>query len=77
LAGFAYVTAGLGIWLRQGWALGLAIFVAAATCFAALGFGFLVFRGDAFEMRPIGALALRIGVWLTISLGLTRAKSRS
>jgi hypothetical protein len=77
LAGFAYFTAGLGIWLRQSWALGLAVFIAATTCLMALGFGYLVLRGDAFETRTIGALALRIGVWVAISMALARAKSRS
>ncbi len=76
LAGFVYVIAGLGIWLRQNWALGLAVFIATATCLVALAFGFLVLRGDAFEMRTIGALALRIGVWVTISMALARAKSQ-
>ena len=77
LAGFVYVTAGLGIWLRQSWALGLAVFIAAATFLVALAFGFLVLRGDAFEMRTIGALALRVGVWMAISMALARAKSPS
>jgi len=77
LAGFVYFTAGLAIWLRQGWALPLAVFIAAATCLVALGFGFLVLRGDAFEMRTIGALALRIGVWMAISMALARTNSRS
>lgn len=77
LAGFVYVIAGLAIWLRQSWALALAIIIAAATFLVALAFGFLVLRGDAYEMRTVGALALRIGVWVAISVGLTRAKSRS
>lgn len=73
LAGFFYIIAGAGIWLRRGWAFGLAAFIAAATGLIALAFGFLVLNGAAFEMRTVGALALRFGVWVAIALALARA----
>jgi len=76
LAGFLYIAAAIGIWLRCNWALGLAAFIAVATGLVALGFGYQVFQGAAYEARTVGALALRIGVWIAITLALVRARSQ-
>lgn len=72
LAGFFYLLAGIGIWLGRGWAFGLAALIAATTAIAALIFGIQVLRGSAFEMRTVGALALRTGFWAVIAMGLVR-----
>ncbi len=72
LAGFAYVIAAIGIWLNRGWAVGLGALIAVATGLAALGFGFQVAQGGAYEMRTVGALTLRIGFWVAITLALLR-----
>jgi len=77
LAGGLYVVAAIGIWQRRNWAAGLAVFIATATCLTALGFGFQVSHGQAYEVRTIGALALRIGVWTAISIALMRAGMRA
>jgi len=77
LAGFLYVLAAIGIWLRRNWALGLSAFIAAATCLTALGFGFQVIQGQAYEVRTIGALSLRISVWVAITIALLRSKRSS
>lgn len=74
LAGFLYVTAAIGIWLTRPWAIKLAWFIAAATALTALAFGFQVMRGPPFEMRTIGALAMRFGLWVVIALALDRAR---
>jgi len=76
LAGFLYIAAGIGIWQQRGWALGLAVFIAVATGLIALVFGFRVFQGDAYEMRTVGALTLRIAVWAAIAVALMRARPR-
>ncbi len=72
LSGFAYVAAGIGIALRKDWggmlAAGLAI---AITAVFAL-FGWHIFRGGAYEMRTVGAMVLRAGVWIGIALYLRR-----
>ncbi len=73
LAGFAYVAAGLAIWTGHRLALGLSISIAVATVIVATGFGVWVLQGGAFEMRTVGALALRFGVWMVISLAVYRA----
>jgi hypothetical protein len=79
LAGFAYVVAGIGLWLRQRWAVGLAITIAIATAFTFAAFGVHVLSGGAFEPRTVGAMSLRTLVWATIAAiawrGLVRAKT--
>ncbi|MDA8258078.1 MAG: hypothetical protein M0Z99_21050 [Betaproteobacteria bacterium] len=78
LAGFAYVIAGAGLWLRFRWAVWLAIVIAAATTLAFAAFGAHVYAGGAYEMRTVIAMSLRTLVWVTISAiawrGLLRMK---
>jgi hypothetical protein len=77
MAGFFYVLAAIGIWLGRNWAFGLSAFIAAATAATALAFGIQVIQGSAFELRTVGALALRIGFWAVIALLLFRRVGRS
>ena len=77
MAGFLYVLAAIGIWMGRNWTFGLSVFIAAATAVAALAFGFQVIQSGAFEMRTVGALTLRIGVWVTIAVALARGTARS
>ncbi|WP_372885222.1 hypothetical protein [Shimia sp.] len=67
LAGFVYVTAGVGLWLGRGWAFWLAGGLALATALVALAFAAQVLTGHPYEPRTIGALALRLAVWLWIT----------
>src|SRR5574340_1127772 len=64
LAGFAYVIAGAGLWLRHRWAVWLAIVIAAATTFVFAAFGAHVYAGGAYEMRTVIAMSLRTLVWV-------------
>ena len=68
IAGFAYVLAGVGLILERPWAPWLAMAIALATALVALRFAVHVIQGKPFEMRTVGALALRCGVWVWISL---------
>lgn len=76
LAGFAYVIAGVGLWLRCRWAVWLAVAIATATAFAFAAFGAHVLAGGAYEKRTVIAMSLRTLVWVTIAAvswrGLTR-----
>ncbi len=67
LAGFAYVAAGLGLWRGERWGLWLAVALALGTALVAAAFGLHVLRGGAFEMRTVGALALRFGFWAVVA----------
>ncbi|WP_066261831.1 hypothetical protein [Hydrogenophaga flava] len=67
LAGFAYVAAGLGLWRGDRWGLLLATALALGTGLVAAAFGVHVLAGGAFEMRTVGALALRLGFWCLVA----------
>ena len=67
LAGFAYVAAGLGLWRGARWGLWFATALVLGTALVASAFGVHVLGGGAFEMRTVGALALRLGFWATVA----------
>lgn len=73
-AGFAYIVAAAGIWLGRGWAFALSLLIALSTALIAVIFAGHVISGGAYEMRTVGALALRTGFWSVISLVLYRQK---
>ncbi len=78
LAGFAYVVAGVGLWLQRRWAAWLAIGIVAATAVVFATFGVHVLTGGAYEARTAGAMALRTLVWAVIAvLAWRMAASRS
>jgi hypothetical protein len=64
LAGFAYVLTGIGILARKPWAAATALALALSTGGVALAFGLHVINGGAYEIRTVGALALRLGFWM-------------
>ena len=67
IAGFAYVAAAIGLLTAQRWAPRLALIIAAATALVFLAFGALILTGSPFEMRTVGAMALRTAVWAGIA----------
>lgn len=72
LAGGLYVVAAVGLWQREKWAGPLAAIIAIATAVVALGFAVLVFQGQAFEMRTVGALTFRLGFWALVAILMRR-----
>lgn len=77
VAGFAYVVAGAGLWLRQRWAIALAAAIATATALTFAAFGAHVYSGGAFEQRTVIAMSLRTLVWLVIAVVAARALRRA
>ena len=73
LAGFAYVVAGIGLWLRHRPAVALSLLILAATALVFAAFGVHVLLGGAFEARTLGAMILRTGVWAAIYMIARRA----
>ena len=67
LAGFTYVIAGAGLWLRHRWAVWLAVVIAATTALVFATFGVHIYAGGAYEMRTVIAMSLRTLVWVTIA----------
>lgn len=72
LSGFVYVLAGTGMAMDRRWgdALAIALAVAIGAVFAALGWH--ISQGGAFEMRTVGAMVLRLAVWVGIAAYVNR-----
>ncbi len=73
IAGFFYVTAGIGLALWRRWAAPLSAVVAVATLVVFAAFGWHAASGGAFEMRTVGAMILRSGLWIAIAIPACRA----
>lgn len=67
LSGFVYVLAGIGIAVGRRWAAMLSMGLAATIAAVFALFGLYVFQGAAFEMRTVGAMSLRLVVWVAIA----------
>ncbi|HEY0720994.1 MAG TPA: hypothetical protein VGE50_07065 [Gammaproteobacteria bacterium] len=78
LAGFAYVIAGIGLWLQKDFAAWLAAGIAVANLFIFILLGGYIYNGGAYELRTVIAMAMRSTVWLVIATvawrGLMQAK---
>ena len=73
VAGFAYVIAGLGLFLWKRWAARLSAAIAVATIVMFIAFGVHIFLGGAFEDRTVGAMISRSAVWVAIAASACRA----
>ncbi len=67
LAGFAYVVAGVGVWMAQRWAAWLALVIVSLTALTFAAFGAHVLGGGAYEMRTVIAMSMRTLVWAAIA----------
>ena len=67
LAGFAYVIAGIGLWMLQPWAVWLAITIAGATSLTFAAFGMHVAFGGVYMQHTVIAMSLRTLVWAAIA----------
>lgn len=67
LAGFAYIAAGIGLYLWRHWAIKLSMFIAIATLLVFAALGVHIMTGGAYETRTIGAMTLRSTLWLVIA----------
>jgi hypothetical protein len=76
LAGFAYIAAGIGLWLHRPWAARLALLIALATLVVFAAFGIHVAQGGAYETRTVAAMTLRSLVWIAIAATAWRALAR-
>jgi hypothetical protein len=72
LSGFVYALAGIGIALGRRWAVTLSIGLAATIAAVFALFGLYVLQGAAFEMRTVGAMSLRLIVWVAIAAVVAR-----
>jgi hypothetical protein len=72
-AGFAYVMAGVGLFLWRRWAAQLSAAIAAATIAVFIAFGIHICFGGAFESRTVGAMIIRSAIWIAIAATACRA----
>lgn len=68
LAGFFYLVAGAGLWLRARWSVQLARLIAGATLIVFFAFGVHIAGGGSFEMRTAVAMALRLLFWIVVAM---------
>lgn len=73
IAGFAYVAAGVGLFLWQRWAAQLSAVIALATVAVFVAFAIHIVMGGAFEMRTVGAMSIRSLVWIALAFPACRA----
>ncbi len=73
VAGFAYVIAGVGLFLWKHWAAQLSAAIAATTIAVFIAFGIYIFLGGSFEARTVGAMIIRRVVWTVIAVSACRA----
>ncbi len=73
IAGFAYVLAGAGLLAWRRWAARLSAAIAVTTIAVFAAFGMHVLAGGAFELRTVGAMAVRSLVWVAIAVAACRA----
>lgn len=67
LAGFFYIAAGIGIWLKKTWASVAAITIAAMTLLVFAAFGVHILNGGEYEQRTVIAMSIRTLVWVAIA----------
>lgn len=68
IAGFAYVFAGLGLFMQQQWAGWLSVTIAISTILVFILFGLHVFNDGAYENRTVAAMSVRGSVWALIAI---------
>ncbi len=72
IAGFAYIIAGLGLYLQKRWAAQLSAVIAFATIGIFVAFGIYIFLDGGFEVRTVGAMTIRSAVWVVIAASAFR-----
>ena len=68
IAGFAYLAAGAGLWMRRRWGAWAAIAIAVATLLVFALLGLHITGGGSYENRTLGAMTLL--VIATLSVGI-------
>lgn len=67
LSGFFYILAGIGIAMGRRWAARMAVYIALAIAAVFALLGLHILQGGAFEMRTVGAMTLRLIVWIIVA----------
>lgn len=73
VAGFAYIAAGAGLWMKGSWVQRLTWAIALGTAIVSVAFAIVVIRGIPYEVRTAGALVLRLAYWTAVAIALHRS----
>ena len=68
LAGFVYIVAGAGLWLKKQWAAKLSVLIVVATLIVYAIFGLYILGGGLYEMRTVIAMSFRSIIWAFIAI---------
>ena len=68
LAGFAYLLAGAGLFMRKRWAAWLSIVIAGTTILVFALLGLHILNEGMYEVRTVVAMSVRTVVWVLISI---------
>jgi len=68
LAGFAYLLAGAGLFMKKRWATWLSIFIAVTTIVVFALFGIHILNEGMYEVRTVVAMSVRTVVWALIAM---------
>ena len=68
LAGFAYLLAGVGLFMQKHWAVWISIFIVVATLVVFAILGLHILKGGMYEVRTVAAMSLRTVVWVLIAM---------
>ena len=68
LIGFAYVIAGIGLWMQNHWAVWLSIFIVVTTLIVSVLLSIYILQGGFYELRTVLAMGFRIIVWTIIAI---------
>ena len=67
LAGFAYLLAAAGLFMRKNWAAWISIFIAVSTIVVFVLLGLHILNDGLYEVRTVVAMSLRTAVWTLIA----------
>ena len=68
LAGFVYIVAGAGLWLKKQWAAKLSVLIVVATLIVYAILGLYILGGGLYEMRTVIAMSFRSIIWAIIAI---------
>ncbi|MBL4726240.1 MAG: hypothetical protein JKY83_06130 [Rhizobiaceae bacterium] len=74
-SGFAYIVAGVGLYMWDNWATKLAEIILATTLLVFAAFAIHILIGGDYEIRTLAAMMLRSSVWLAIVIFCPRPTS--
>lgn len=66
-AGFAYLLAGIGLFMQKLWAAWMSVFIVAATTVVFSLFGLHILNDGMYELRTVVAMSLRAVIWALIA----------